>query len=96
MIQYQSEERVGNTGEILTYEDLKQMERENVLAALPQTNWKVSGGGGQRNSSGHAPPPWHLISRCLALRGKKTDAVFVVYSFSPPQIRVIRTVKNST
>ncbi|KAA3606592.1 MAG: hypothetical protein D8M57_10525 [Candidatus Scalindua sp. AMX11] len=46
MIQYQSEERVGNTGEILTYEDLKQMERENVLAALPQTNWKVSGGGG--------------------------------------------------
>ncbi|MBF8277843.1 MAG: fhlA 1 [Candidatus Brocadiaceae bacterium] len=33
-------------GEIMTYEDLKKLEKENILAALHQTNWKVSGHDG--------------------------------------------------
>ena len=32
--------------EILEYEQLKRIERENLMAALQQTNWRISGAGG--------------------------------------------------
>ena len=43
------------SGEILTYEDLKKLEKENILAALHQTNWKVSGPGGAAELLGMKP-----------------------------------------
>ncbi|KAB2832814.1 MAG: GAF domain-containing protein [Candidatus Brocadia sp.] len=43
------------SGEILTYEDLKKLEKENILAALHQTNWKVSGPGGASEILGMKP-----------------------------------------
>ncbi len=32
--------------EILEYEQLKRIERENLIAALQQTQWRISGAGG--------------------------------------------------
>ncbi len=43
------------SGEILTCEDLKNLEKENILAALRQTNWKVSGAGGAADLLGMKP-----------------------------------------
>lgn len=43
------------SGEILTYEDLKKLEKENILAALQKTNWKVSGHGGAAKLLGMKP-----------------------------------------
>lgn len=65
----QSEKRARGTSEILTYEDLKYMERECVLAALHQTNWKVSGAGGAAELLGAKPTT--LASRIKALGIKR-------------------------
>lgn len=46
---------VERSGEILTYEDLKKLEKENILAALHQANWKVSGPGGAAELLGMKP-----------------------------------------
>lgn len=43
------------SGEILTHLDLKKREKENILAALRQTNWKVSGHGGAAELLGMKP-----------------------------------------
>src|SRR3990167_3297326 len=43
------------SGEILTYENLKKLEKENILSALHQTNWKVSGPGGAAKLLGMKP-----------------------------------------
>ncbi|UJS17328.1 MAG: sigma 54-interacting transcriptional regulator [Candidatus Jettenia sp.] len=46
---------IEQSGEILTYEDLKNLEKENILAALRQANWKVSGPGGAAELLGMKP-----------------------------------------
>lgn len=46
---------IEQSGEILTYEDLKNLEKENILAALHKTNWKVSGPGGASELLGMKP-----------------------------------------
>ena len=56
---------IGQTDEVLTYEDLKHLEKENILAALHQTNWKISGDGGAAELLGARPTT--LASRIKAL-----------------------------
>ncbi len=46
---------VKRSREILTYEDLRKLEKENILNALHQTNWKVSGPGGAAELLGVKP-----------------------------------------
>ncbi|MFO0792641.1 MAG: sigma 54-interacting transcriptional regulator [Candidatus Brocadiaceae bacterium] len=46
---------IEQSGEILTYEDLIKLEKENILTALHQTNWKVSGPGGAAELLGLKP-----------------------------------------
>lgn len=36
----------GKPGEVMTSDELKSLEKENILAALIKTNWKISGAGG--------------------------------------------------
>jgi len=43
------------SGEILTYEDLRRLEKENILNALHKTNWRVSGAGGAAELLGMKP-----------------------------------------
>ena len=50
---------------IMTFAELKLHERENVLAALEQTNWKISGPGGAAELLGVKVPT--LVSRIKAL-----------------------------
>ncbi len=47
--------RMKQSEEILTYDDLKKLEKENILTALHQTNWKVSGPGGASELLGMKP-----------------------------------------
>lgn len=61
----QSLKTAEQTGEILTYVDLKHLEKENIIAALHQTNWKVSGCGGAAELLGTKPTT--LASRIKAL-----------------------------
>ncbi len=46
---------IGKSSEILTHQDLKKLEKENMLAALHKTNWKVSGAGGASELLGIKP-----------------------------------------
>lgn len=46
---------IKQSGEIMTYEDLKKLEKENILTALHQTNWKVSGHDGAAELLGMKP-----------------------------------------
>lgn len=46
---------IERSGEILTYEDLRKLEKENILNALYQANWKVSGPGGAAELLGLKP-----------------------------------------
>ncbi len=41
--------------EIVTYDELQRLERESILAALKQTQWKVSGHGGAADLLGIKP-----------------------------------------
>jgi transcriptional regulator with GAF, ATPase, and Fis domain len=50
---------------ILTREDWKRLERDNLLAALHQAGWKVSGDGGAAELLGMKPTT--LVSRLKAL-----------------------------
>lgn len=59
------DKRMNQPEEILTYEDLKKLEKENILAALHQTNWKVSGPGGASELLGLKPTT--LASQMKAL-----------------------------
>ena len=61
----QSAKNIGQTGEVLTYEDLKHLEKENILATLHKTNWKISGVGGAAELLGTKPTT--LASRIKAL-----------------------------
>ncbi len=57
------------TGEVLTYEDLRRLEKENICAALRRTNWKVSGEGGAAELLGAKPTT--LASRIKVLGIKR-------------------------
>ena len=61
----QSQKAAEHTGEILNYGDLKNLEKENIIAALHQTNWKVSGRGGAAELLGTRPTT--LASRIKTL-----------------------------
>ena len=50
---------------ILTFAELKLRERENVLAALNRTNWRVGGSGGAAELLGVKVPT--LVSRIKAM-----------------------------
>lgn len=52
--------------EILTYQDLKNLERENIIQALKQTNYKVYGNNGAAEILGSKPTT--LLSRIKALQ----------------------------
>lgn len=52
-------------GRILTYAELKTQERDNLVAALEQSNWKVSGSGGAADLLGVNPTT--LASRIKAM-----------------------------
>ena len=43
------------TGELLSYDELRQLERDNVLAVLQQHRWKISGPGGAAEFLGVHP-----------------------------------------
>jgi transcriptional regulator with GAF, ATPase, and Fis domain len=60
-----SQKAAEHTGEILNYGDLKHLEKENIIAALHQTNWKVSGRGGAAELLGTRPTT--LASRIKTL-----------------------------
>lgn len=47
--------KMEQSGEILTYEDLRRLEKENILNALHKTNWRVSGAGGAAELLGMKP-----------------------------------------
>ena len=64
-ISTQSEKNIEQTDEVLTYEGLKHLEKENILAALRQTNWKISGDGGAAELLGTKPTT--LASRIKSL-----------------------------
>ncbi len=51
---------------ILTYQDLKNLERENIIQALQKTNYKIYGNGGAAEILGSKPTT--LISRIKALQ----------------------------
>ena len=61
----QSQKAAEHTGEILNYGDLKHLEKENIIATLHQTNWKVSGRGGAAELLGTRPTT--LASRIKTL-----------------------------
>jgi transcriptional regulator with GAF, ATPase, and Fis domain len=54
----------GNTPQILTEQDMRTLERDNLIAALKQTRWKVSGTGGAAELLGVNPAT--LASRLRA------------------------------
>ncbi len=56
---------------ILTDEEMKLLEQENILAALQQTRWKIFGLGGAAELLGMVPTT--LISRIKKMRLKKPD-----------------------
>jgi len=56
---------VEQADKVMTYEDLKRQEKENIIAALHQTNWKISGDGGAAELLGTKPTT--LASRIKAL-----------------------------
>lgn len=58
-----------NTGELMTYAELKEIERTNLLAVLRDVNWKVSGVGGAAEFLGINPTT--LSSRMRAMRIKR-------------------------
>ncbi len=58
-------ETANNNHEIRTYEQWKEMEKANILAALRQTHWKVAGPGGAAELLGTKPTT--LASRIKAL-----------------------------
>jgi transcriptional regulator with GAF, ATPase, and Fis domain len=49
------ESRQAGPAGIVTYDDLQHIERESILAALKQTEWKVSGHGGAAELLGIKP-----------------------------------------
>jgi transcriptional regulator with GAF, ATPase, and Fis domain len=62
----------GRTGmEILTEPELRQRERENLLAALTKTDWKIYGHGGAAELL--AAKPTTLLSRMKKMRLKRPD-----------------------
>jgi transcriptional regulator with GAF, ATPase, and Fis domain len=50
----------------VTYDDLQRLERDSILAALKQTEWKISGHGGAAELLGIKPTT-------LSSRMKKMD-----------------------
>lgn len=56
---------VDSRQELMTYEELKQLERENVLAILDKCGWKISGQGGAAEFLGVHPAT--LASRLKAM-----------------------------
>ena len=61
----------GSASEILTESELRQHERQNLLAALAKTNWKIHGAGGAAELLGVKPTT--LISRIKKLGLKKQE-----------------------
>ena len=55
---------------VLTFEEIKQFERENILKALKNTNWKIFGADGAAESLGI--PPTTLTTRIKRLGLKKS------------------------
>jgi len=64
-----SAKSIERSGEILTFEDLRKLEKENMLKALYQSNWKVSGHGGAAELLGVKPTT--LASQIKAFGIKK-------------------------
>ena len=64
-----SAKSIERSGGILTYEDLRKLEKENILNALYQSNWKVSGHGGAAELLGVKPTT--LASQIKAFGIKK-------------------------
>ena len=60
------ESRKAGSTEVVAYDELQRIERESILAALKQTEWKVSGHGGAAELLGIKPTT-------LASRMKKMD-----------------------
>jgi len=61
---------------ILTQEELQQLERQNIIAALEKTDWKVSGKDGAAKLLG--TPHTTLSSRIKALGIKRPGSVFIL------------------
>lgn len=62
-------ERVVSTGELMTDDEMRRLERENLVAVLEQANWKISGKGGAAEFLGINPAT--LSSRMRAMGIKK-------------------------
>ena len=58
----------GRAAEILTYGQLKRQERENLLAALEATHWRVSGPNGAAKLLGLQPTTLASKIKALGLR----------------------------
>jgi transcriptional regulator with GAF, ATPase, and Fis domain len=61
-----SEENAAGSERILTYDDLKKLERDNITAALKAANYQIYGTGGAANLLGTKPTT--LASRIKALK----------------------------
>ncbi len=72
----------GPAPEILSDAELRQRERDNVLAALNKTGWKIHGPGGTAELLGVKPTT--LISRLKKLGLKKPSANAVFANASNP------------
>jgi PAS domain S-box-containing protein len=61
--------RDSNDASVLTEEQIKELQRKNIVKALQQTNWKVSGSGGAAELLGVRPTT--LADRVRALKIKR-------------------------
>ena len=58
------------SGAVLTFDDIKQFERQNILNALQSTNWKIFGKNGAAELLGI--PPTTLTTRIQRMGLKKS------------------------
>ena len=68
-IQPNADYQFQESGELMTYDDLKNLERQNLLAVLQKANWKISGTGGAAEFLGINPAT--LSSRMRAMEIKR-------------------------
>ena len=63
-----SDSNLPSTEELMTYDELKEHERQKVLAVLEKSNWKISGAGGAAEFLGVHPATLNSRMRSMGIR----------------------------